>query len=97
MVSIEPIQVFLKICGPENTKNIAPSYAPSPPRGTGRIKMPRHYLHQAHSPVQEIWHYRNRGMPGRRGPWLAGAPKSGNVNFVSGLSNFWWMLHNHLF
>jgi hypothetical protein len=35
-------------------------------------------------------------MPERRGRRLAGAPKSGNEIFVSGLSNFWWMLHNHL-
>jgi len=34
-------------------------------------------------------------MPERRGRGLAGAPKSGNVIFISGLSNFWWMLHNH--
>ena len=74
-----------------------PSSAASPPRGTGRIAMPRHYLYQAHSQVQVIWHYRNRGMPERRGRRLAEVPKSGNVNFVSGLSNFSWMLHNHLF
>ena len=56
--------------------------------------MPRHYLYRAH--IQVIRHYRNWGMPERRGRRLAGAPKSGNENFVSGLSNFWWMLHNHL-
>jgi hypothetical protein len=54
----------------------------------GRIAMPRHYLYRGHIQVQIIWHYRNRGMPERRGRRLAGAPKSGNVIFVSGLSNF---------
>jgi hypothetical protein len=34
-------------------------------------------------------------MPERRGRRLAGAPKSGNEIFRSGLSNFWWMVHNH--
>ena len=95
MVSIKPIQdFFLDLRSGEYKKCSPPSCAASPPRGTGRIAMPRHYLYRAH--IQVIRHYRNWGMPGRRGRRLAGAPKSGNENFVSGLSNFWWMLHNHL-
>jgi hypothetical protein len=49
-----------------------------------------------HTQVEVIRHYRNRGMPERQGRRLAGAPKSGNGIFVTGLSDFWWMLHNHL-
>ena len=98
MVSIVPIlDFFFKICAPKKTNNAAPSCAASPPRGTGRIAMPRYYLYRGHTQVQIIRHYRKWGMPERRWRKLAGAPKSGNEIFVSGLSNFWWMLHNHHF
>jgi len=91
-----PFWIFFKICAPKKTNNAAPSCAASPPRGTGSIAMPRYYLYRGQTQVQVIRHYRNRGMPERWGRRLAGAPKSsGNKIFVSGLSNFWWMLHNH--
>ena len=58
--------------------------------------MPRYSLYRERTQVQVIRHYCKWGMPERRERRLAGAPKSGNEIFVSGLSNFWWMLHNHL-
>ena len=65
------------------------------PGGTGSITMPRYYLYRGHTHVQVIRHYRNRGMPERRGRRLAGAPRSGNEIFVWGLPDFWWTLPNH--
>ena len=41
-----------------------------------------------HTQEQVIRHYRNRGMPGRRGWRLAGAPGSGNEKLGFRLSNF---------
>ena len=81
MVSIVPILDFFKICAHKKTNNAAPSCAASPPRGKGSIAMPRYYLYRGHTQVQVIRHYRNRGMPERRGRRLAGAPKSGNEIF----------------
>ena len=90
-----PFWIFFKICAHKKTNNAAPSCAASPPRGKGSIAMPRYYLYRGHTQVQVIRYYGKWGMPERRGRRLAGAPKSGNEIFVSGLSNFWWMLHNH--
>jgi hypothetical protein len=78
MVRIAPIPDLFKICAPKKAKNDAPLLRRQSPGGTGRIAMPRHYLYRGHTQVQVLRHYRNRGMPERRGRRLAGAPRSGN-------------------
>jgi len=57
--------------------NGAAPFTPAlPPRGAGAYATMPNYLSGGLIRVQVIQHYRNRGMPQRRGRRLAGAPKS---------------------
>ena len=79
------MRFFFRFALRKTQKIRAPLLRRQSQRGTGRIAMPRHYLYRGHTQIQVIRHYRNGGMPGRRGRRgrrQAFTPKSGNENFV---------------
>ena len=76
MVSIEPSGFFFRFALRRTQKMQPPSCASCPPRGTGRIEMPRHYLNRGHTQVQVIRHIATGGCPGGGGGGLPDPPRA---------------------
>jgi len=73
MVRIEPRQVFLRFA-PTRTQSMQPPLLRCQSQGDRRIAMLRHDLYRGYTPVEVIRHYRNPGMPGRRGGGMPETP-----------------------
>ncbi len=76
MVRIEPIQMFFRFAL-WRTFKAAPSCATSPPSETRRIAMPWQYLVYRNTQAEVLRHYRNEGMPERRGRRFSEPPGAG--------------------
>jgi hypothetical protein len=96
MVCIVPVPDFFKICARKKTKNAAPLLRRQSRGGRGALQCPGITCTGGTHRYRYYGTIATGGCQSGGGGELPKPPGAGMKNVVSGLSDFWWMVHNYL-